>query len=206
MEPPGGVFGVVDCGMGGGGPPLPVRRCVGIGGGPPDPVRRCVGIGGGPALPVEDAFDDVRRCVGIGGGALLGDLVGGAGAASLAIRAAIAEALPEDLGVFAAAFSFLAASSLAFAFAIISATPIFVRLARRCCRCVRLRLAVALPGCVRLRETSGRAPRSSGHALAGARRRRSEVRGAPLECTPLFMVRGVDGAAWQDFLAAPGTR
>jgi hypothetical protein len=212
MEPPGGVFGVVGSedvlrGMGGGGPPEPVRRCVGIGGGPAEPVeealddvRRCVGIGGGPPLPV-------RRCVGIGGGALLGDLVGGgAGAASLAIRAAIAEALPEDLGVFAAAFSFLAASSLAFAFAIISATPIFVRLARRCCRCVRLRLAVALPGCVRLRETSGRAPRSSGHALAGARRRRSEVRGAPLECTPLFMVRGVDGAAWQDFLAAPGTR
>ena len=132
MEPPGGVFGVVGSddvlrGMGGGGPPEPVRRCVGIGGGgPPDPVRRCVGIGGGPALPVEDAFDDVRRCVGIGGGALLGDLVGGgAGAASLAIRAAIAEALPEDLGVFAAAFSFLAASSLAFALAIISATPIF---------------------------------------------------------------------------------
>ena len=128
MEPPGGVFGVVSVGIGGG-PPLPVRRCVGIGGGgPPLPVRRCVGIGGGPALPVEDAFDDVRRCVGIGGGALLGDLVGGgAGAASLAIRAAIAEALPDDLGVFAAAFSFLAASSLAFAFAIISATPIFAR-------------------------------------------------------------------------------
>ena len=39
--------------------------------------------------------------------------------------AAMAEALPDDLGVFAAAFSFLAASSLAFAFAIISATPIF---------------------------------------------------------------------------------
>ena len=45
MDPPGGVFGVVGSddglrGMGGGGPPLPVRRCVGIGGGgPPDPVR-----------------------------------------------------------------------------------------------------------------------------------------------------------------------
>ena len=126
MDPPGGVFGVVDCGMGGGGPPLPVRRCVGIGGGPVEPVedafddvRRCVGIGGGgPPLPV-------RRCVGMGGGALLGDFVGGgAGAASLAIRAAIAEALPDDLGVFAAAFSFLAASSRALAFAIISATPI----------------------------------------------------------------------------------
>ena len=143
MDPPGGVFGVVDCGMGGGGPPLPVRRCVGIGGGPPEPVRRCVGIGGGPAEPVEDAFDDVRRCVGIGGGgpplpvrrcvgmgggALLGDFVGGgAGAASFAMRAAIAEALPDDFGVFAAAFSFLAASSRAFALAIISATPIFAR-------------------------------------------------------------------------------
>ena len=56
---------------------------------------------------------------------------GGAGAASLAIRAAIAEALPEDLGVFAAAFSFLAASSLAFAFAIISATPILAAARRR---------------------------------------------------------------------------
>ena len=68
----------------------------------------------------------------MGGGALLGDLVGGgAGAASLAIRAAIAEALPEDLGVFAAAFSFLAASSLAFALAIISATPIFAAARRR---------------------------------------------------------------------------
>ena len=130
MDPPGGVFGVVDCGMGGGGPPLPVRRCVGIGGGPAEPVedafddvRRCVGIGGGgPPLPV-------RRCVGMGGGALLGDFVGGgAGAASFAMRAAMAEALPDDLGVFAAAFSFLAASSLAFAFAIISATPILFRL------------------------------------------------------------------------------
>ena len=68
----------------------------------------------------------MRRCVGMGGGALLGDFVGGgAGAASFAMRAAIAEALPDDLGVFAAAFSFLAASSLAFALAIISATPIF---------------------------------------------------------------------------------
>ena len=68
----------------------------------------------------------MRRCVGMGGGALLGDFVGGgAGAASLAIRAAMAEALPDDFGVFAAAFSFLAASSLAFALAIISATPIF---------------------------------------------------------------------------------
>ena len=67
----------------------------------------------------------MRRCVGMGGGALLGDFVGGgAGAASFAMRAAMAEALPDDLGVFAAAFSFLAASSLAFAFAIISATPI----------------------------------------------------------------------------------
>ena len=67
----------------------------------------------------------MRRCVGIGGGALLGDFVGGgAGAANLAILAAMAEALPDDLGVFAAAFSFLAASSLAFALAIISATPI----------------------------------------------------------------------------------
>ena len=128
MEPPGGVFGVVDCGMGGGGPPLPVRRCVGIGGGgPPEPVRRCVGIGGGPALPVEDAFDDVRRCVGMGGG-FVGDFVGGgAGLLKAAMRAAMAEALPDDLGVFAAAFSFLAASSLAFALAIISATPIFAR-------------------------------------------------------------------------------
>ena len=127
MDPPGGVFGVVDCGMGGGGPPLPVRRCVGIGGGgPPEPVRRCVGIGGGPPLPVEDWLD-VRRCVGMGGD-FVGDFVGGgAGAANLAIRAAMAEALPDDLGVFAAAFSFLAASSLAFAFAIISATPIFAR-------------------------------------------------------------------------------
>ena len=137
IEPPGGVFGVVGSddglrGMGGGGPPLPVRRCVGIGGGPPEPVRRCVGIGGGPPLPVEDWLD-VRRCVGMGGGALLGDFVGGgAGAASFAMRAAIAEALPEDLGVFAAAFSFLAASSLAFALAIISATPIF------CCRATAL--------------------------------------------------------------------
>jgi len=132
MDPPGGVFGVVGSddvvrGMGGGGPPLPVRRCVGIGGGPPEPVRRCVGIGGGPVEPVEDWLD-VRRCVGMGGGALLGDFVGGgAGAASLAIRAAMAEALPDDFGVFAAAFSFLAASSLAFALAIISATPIFAR-------------------------------------------------------------------------------
>ena len=68
----------------------------------------------------------------MGGGALLGDLVGGgAGAASFAMRAAMAEALPDDFGVFAAAFSFLAASSLAFALAIISATPIFLR--RRCC-------------------------------------------------------------------------
>ena len=62
----------------------------------------------------------------MGGGALLGDFVGGgAGAASFAMRAAMAEALPDDFGVFAAAFSFLAASSLAFALAIISATPIF---------------------------------------------------------------------------------
>ena len=68
----------------------------------------------------------MRRCVGMGGGALLGDFVGGgAGAASFAMRAAIAEALPDDFGVFAAAFSFLAASSRAFALAIISATPIF---------------------------------------------------------------------------------
>ena len=96
-----------------------------MGGGPPDPVRRCVGIGGGPVEPVEDWLD-VRRCVGMGGGALLGDFVGGgAGAASFAMRAAIAEALPDDFGVFAAAFSFLAASSRAFALAIISATPIF---------------------------------------------------------------------------------
>ena len=73
----------------------------------------------------------MRRCVGMGGGALLGDFVGGgAGAASFAMRAAMAEALPDDLGVFAAAFSFLAASSLAFALAIISATPILFRLAR----------------------------------------------------------------------------
>ena len=70
----------------------------------------------------------MRRCVGMGGGALLGDFVGGgAGAASFAMRAAMAEALPDDLGVFAAAFSFLAASSRAFALAIISATPIFAR-------------------------------------------------------------------------------
>ena len=75
--------------------------------------------------------DDGLR--GMGGGALLGDFVGGgAGAASFAMRAAMAEALPEDLGVFAAAFSFLAASSLAFALAIISATPIF------CCRATAL--------------------------------------------------------------------
>ena len=67
----------------------------------------------------------MRRCVGMGGG-FDGDFVGGgAGAASFAMRAAMAEALPDDLGVFAAAFSFLAASSLAFALAIISATPIF---------------------------------------------------------------------------------
>ena len=67
----------------------------------------------------------MRRCVGMGGG-FVGDFVGGgAGAASFAMRAAMAEALPDDLGVFAAAFSFLAASSLAFALAIISATPIF---------------------------------------------------------------------------------
>jgi len=66
----------------------------------------------------------------MGGGALLGDFVGGgAGAASFAMRAAIAEALPDDFGVFAAAFSFLAASSLAFALAIISATPIFLLVA-----------------------------------------------------------------------------
>ena len=85
-----------------------------------------MGIGGGPALPVED-WDDVRRCVGMGGG-FVGDFVGGgAGAASAAMRAAMAEALPDDFGVFAAAFSFLAASSLAFALAIISATPIFAR-------------------------------------------------------------------------------
>ena len=96
-----------------------------MGGGPPDPVRRCVRIGGGPVEPVEDWLD-VRRCVGMGGGALLGDFVGGgAGAASFAMRAAMAEALPDDFGVFAAAFSFLAASSRALAFAIISATPIF---------------------------------------------------------------------------------
>ena len=102
-----------------------------MGGGPPEPVRRCVGIGGGPADPVEDWLD-VRRCVGMGGGALLGDFVGGgAGAANLAIRAAIAEALPDDLGVFAASFSFLAASSRAFAFAIISATPILAAARRR---------------------------------------------------------------------------
>ena len=95
-----------------------------MGGGPPDPVRRCVGIGGGPVEPVEDWLD-VRRCVGMGGG-FVGDFAGGgAGLLSAAMRAAIAEALPDDLGVFAAAFSFLAASSLAFAFAIISATPIF---------------------------------------------------------------------------------
>ena len=82
-----------------------------------------MGIGGGPPLPVEDWLD-VRRCVGMGGG-FVGDFVGGgAGAASFAMRAAIAEALPDDFGVFAAAFSFLAASSLAFALAIISATPI----------------------------------------------------------------------------------
>ena len=69
----------------------------------------------------------MRRCVGMGGD-FVGDFVGGgAGAANLAIRAAIAEALPDDLGVFAAAFSFLAASFLAFALAIISATPIFAR-------------------------------------------------------------------------------
>ena len=74
----------------------------------------------------------MRRCVGMGGGALLGDLVGGgAGAASFAMRAAMAEALPDDLGVFAAAFSFLAASSRAFAFAIISATPILAAARRR---------------------------------------------------------------------------
>ena len=74
----------------------------------------------------------MRRCVGMGGGALLGDFVGGgAGAASFAMRAAMAEALPDDLGVFAAAFSFLAASSLAFALAIISATPIFYARRRR---------------------------------------------------------------------------
>ena len=78
MEPPGGVFGVVDCGMGGGGPPLPVRRCVGIGG-----VDRRIrsedasASAAVPALPVEDWLDDVRRCVGMGGGALLGDFVGG---------------------------------------------------------------------------------------------------------------------------------
>ena len=72
----------------------------------------------------------MRRCVGMGGG-FVGDFVGGgAGAASFAMRAAMAEALPDDLGVFAAAFSFLAASSLAFALAIISATPI-VGCARR---------------------------------------------------------------------------
>ena len=60
------------------------------------------------------------------GGGFVGDFVGGgAGLLSAAMRAAIAEALPDDFGVFAAAFSFLAASSLAFALAIISATPIF---------------------------------------------------------------------------------
>ena len=83
-----------------------------------------MGIGGGPVEPVEDWLD-VRRCVGMGGG-FVGDFVGGgAGAASFAMRAAMAEALPEDFGVFAAAFSLLAASSRAFALAIISATPIF---------------------------------------------------------------------------------
>ena len=89
-----------------------------------------MGIGGGPPLPVEDWLD-VRRCVGMGGG-FVGDFVGGgAGAASFAMRAAMAEALPDDLGVFAAAFSFLAASSRAFAFAIISATPILAAARRR---------------------------------------------------------------------------
>ena len=59
------------------------------------------------------------------GGGFVGDFVGGgAGLLSAAMRAAIAEALPDDLGVFAAAFSFLAASSRALALAIISATPI----------------------------------------------------------------------------------
>ena len=73
----------------------------------------------------------MRRCVGMGGG-FVGDFVGGgAGAANLAIRAAMAEALPDDLGVFAAAFSFLAASSRALAFAIISATPILAAARRR---------------------------------------------------------------------------
>ena len=66
------------------------------------------------------------------GGGFVGDFVGGgAGLLSAAMRAAIAEALPDDLGVFAAAFSFLAASSRAFAFAIISATPILAAARRR---------------------------------------------------------------------------
>ena len=66
------------------------------------------------------------------GGGFVGDFVGGgAGLLSAAMRAAIAEALPDDFGVFAAAFSFLAASSLAFALAIISATPILAAARRR---------------------------------------------------------------------------
>ena len=53
----------------------------------------------------------MRRCVGMGGGALLGDFVGGgAGAANLAILAAMAEALPEDFGVAAASFPSVASA------------------------------------------------------------------------------------------------
>lgn len=139
MDPPG-VLGVVGSelwdgvrrcvGMGGGPvepvePVLPVRRCVGMGGGgPPDPVLLWVGMGGGE--PVEDVRE--IRSVGIGGGALGGERVtgGGAGWANLAMRAAMLEAL-LDRGVAPLSFSFFAASSLAFALAIISATPILVR-------------------------------------------------------------------------------
>ena len=133
-----------------------------------------MGIGGGPPLPVEDWLD-VRRCVGMGGGALLGDFVGGgAGAASLAIRAAIAEALPDDLGVFAAAFSFLAASSLAFALAIISATPIF--------------------GCARLRDPPCD-PSFLGMSAAVTTERLSELLGSTGYALKPFGARvGVQGA------------
>ena len=115
-----------------------------------------MGIGGGPPLPVEDWLD-VRRCVGMGGGALLGDFVGGgAGAASFAMRAAMAEALPDDFGVFAAAFSFLAASSLAFALAIISATPIF-GCARRRSECTPF-LRSGVDGAARQSDSTGPHP------------------------------------------------
>ena len=138
MDPPG-VLGVVGSELWDG-----VRRCVGMGGGPVEPVdpedavRRCVGMGGGPPLPVRlwvgmgggepvEDVKEIRSGMG-GGGALGGERVtgGGAGWANFAMRAAMLEAL-RDRGVAPFSFSFFAASSLAFARAIISATPMVRR-------------------------------------------------------------------------------